>query len=72
MIELSFHRDLYSERAVDEAAEAFASVADIERGQSEEAMVLRVESRYPRHERRILGQLKNYALARTIDLGGPR
>lgn len=72
MIELCFYRDLYSELAVEEAAKAFAAVADIECERSREAIVLRVESRYPRHERRILGQLKNYALARTIDRGGPR
>ena len=72
MIELSFHRDLYSERAVDEAVRAFASVAEIERGEGEGVVVLRVELRYPRHQRRIVGELKNYALARTIDLGGSR
>ncbi len=72
MIELSFHRDLYSELAVQEAAQAFAAVADIDSERSGEAIILRVESRYPKHERRILGELKNYVLARTIDRGGPR
>jgi len=73
VIELRFHRDLYSAKAVDETAEAFAAVAAIERSEDESAITLAVEPRYtkPAQVRRIIGELQNYALAKTID-EGPR
>ncbi|MCA9657944.1 MAG: HxsD-like protein [Myxococcales bacterium] len=70
MIELRFRRDLYAAAAVDEAAEAFAALAAIDRADDDDALVLHVTPRYPKHSRRILGELRNYALAKTIDRGG--
>jgi hypothetical protein len=72
VIELRFRRDLYSPPAVDEACEAFAALAAIDRADDDDALVLKVSPRYPKHSRRILGELQNYALAKTIDHGGAR
>ncbi|MEZ4453777.1 MAG: HxsD-like protein [Nannocystaceae bacterium] len=72
MIELRFHRDLYAGEDVDAAIKAFAAVARCEQEAADDAFVVRVEPLYPKHARRIVGELGNYALARTIERGGRR
>lgn len=68
--ELRFPRDLYAGEAVDEALRAFAHLVDAEREAEGDAWVVRLSTRYAAHRRRIVGELANYALARTIERGG--
>ena len=69
-IDLALPRDLYAGEAVDEALRAFAHLVDAEREATPEHWRLRLTPRYPAHARRIVGELANYALARTVERGG--
>ena len=66
MIELRFRRDLYAAAAIDEVAELYGPYAKLEREDRDEAIVLRLEGSSPARERRLAGELSNYALGLTI------
>lgn len=73
MKELRLHRAVYSTSAVDEAASVFASYATIERSEEGEHQVVRVTSESPVRERRVAGELGNYALGLSVrDRGANR
>lgn len=70
MRELRFHRALYAEAAVTEAFDTFARFASLERGDDGDYLVVRVAADSPARERRVAGELGNYALGVAIrDLG---
>lgn len=70
MKELRFHRELYPGEAVDAAMKTFESWAELSREQTESHWVVRVEGRSAAAERRIAGELANFALGLTVR-GGP-
>jgi hypothetical protein len=67
VIELSFHRELYSGEAVDEAAKMFEPYATIERSAEEHRWVVRVTAAEPSREHRVARELANFALGVTIE-----
>lgn len=72
MTELRFHRDLYDGRAVDEAIKTFERYAAIERAESESHWLVRVSADAPARERRVAGELSNFALGLTVRHQGSR
>jgi len=70
MITLRFSKALYAGEAVDEALGAFSHLVRAERAATAEAWELRLTCLYPAFTRRIVGELGNFALARTIERGG--
>lgn len=70
MIRLRFHRELYAGEALDEAMKAFADHADFQRAEEGTHWVVDLTARKPRLERRIAGELGNYALGLTVRRGG--
>ena len=66
MTELRLHRDLYDGEAVDEAIKTFERFATIERAQDDEHWIVRLSADAPPRERRVAGELGNYALGLTI------
>lgn len=71
MRELSFHRELYPGEAVDAAIKTFESWAELTREATETHWVVRVQARSEAAERRIAGELSNYALGLTVRQGHP-
>ncbi|MCH9682787.1 MAG: HxsD-like protein [Deltaproteobacteria bacterium] len=65
MKELRFHRDLYSGDAVDRAVETFEGWADVARTESPTHWIVQISGRSPAAERRIAGELSNFALGLT-------
>lgn len=72
MRELRFHREVYRGEAVDESVKTFATFADFELVEEPEHWVVRVTAKDPDKERRIAGELANFALGLTIRQAGPR
>jgi len=70
MRELRLHRDIYDGAAVDEAIAVFTPYARIERSEEEEAWLIQINAERPELERRIEGELGNYALGLTIRTHG--
>lgn len=75
---LCFDRTLYAGSALDQALQAFASVATTVRSETETAFVVELSLRADaapasaaRRLRRIALELGNYALGLTIERGGP-
>ena len=66
MIELRLHREIYRGTAVDEAVKVFAGYASFELVEEPEHWVVRVTGKSPARERRVAGELGNYALGLTI------
>ena len=66
MKELRLHRAVYSTGAVDEAVGVFGPYATIERSDDGEHQVVRVTSDSPARERRVAGELGNYALGLSV------
>ncbi len=66
MTELRFHRDLYDGQAVDEAIKTFDRYATIERAEEDTHWVVRLSADAPSRERRVAGELANFALGLTI------
>jgi hypothetical protein len=64
--ELRLHRDLYLGAAVDEALGVFASHATFERDEAPAHWVVKITARTPQRERRVAGELGNYALGLTV------
>ena len=71
MKELRFHRDLYAGEAVDEAIKTLERWAEITREASPSHWIVRVSARSPAAERRIAGELTNFALGLTVRRGPP-
>ncbi len=67
---LRFHREIYLGTAIDEAVETFAPYMEYELAEESEHWVVTLTAKKPALERRIAGELANYALGRTIEAGG--
>jgi len=66
MKELRFHRDLYPGESVDAACRTFEPWARIEQEASPSCWVVRISARSPAAERRVAGELANFALGLTV------
>jgi hypothetical protein len=62
---LRLHRELYEGKAVDEALGVFAAHGTYERKEEPSHWVVEITARTPERERRIAGELGNYALGLT-------
>lgn len=72
MRELRFSKSIYGQSAVDAAIQSFARYAQIERTDEPEHTVVRISASSPERERRVAGELGNFALGTTVrDLGAP-
>jgi hypothetical protein len=63
---LRLHRDLYRGEAVDEALGVFAQHGTFVRKEEPSHWVVEITARSPERERRIAGELGNYALGLTV------
>jgi hypothetical protein len=70
--ELRFHRQLYSGEAVDQAVKAFAGHATFDLQETDEHWVVRLTPHDPALQRRLEGELGNYALGLTVQRGGAK
>ncbi|MCL2450361.1 MAG: HxsD-like protein [Polyangiaceae bacterium] len=66
MIELRLRRPIYDAGAVAQAVHVYAAHAAIERCDDAEYSVVRVSAATPERERRVAGELGNYALGLTV------
>ncbi len=66
MTELRLHRELYDGAAVDSAMKVYAPHATFERSEQPSHWVVQITSRSVERERRIAGELANYALGLTV------
>ena len=66
MTEVRFSRELYDGAAVDEAIKTFDRHATIERAEEDAHWVVRLSAAAPERERRVAGELANFALGLTI------
>jgi hypothetical protein len=71
MKELCFHRELYSGEAVDAAIETLTPWARLTREPTPTHWVVRITARSPAAERRVAGELANFALGLTVRQGPP-
>jgi hypothetical protein len=69
MKEVRFHRELYVGEAVDAAIRTFEPWAQLEREASATHWIVRITARSPAIERRVAGELSNYALGLTVREG---
>lgn len=70
MIRLRFHREVYSGEAVDEAVKRLARFATMQLEEEADHWVVRVTAKSPGKERRVAGELANWALGITVERGG--
>lgn len=70
MIVLRFHRELYRGTSLDETVKLFARHATFALREEQDAWVVELSADTPDRERRIAGELGNYALGLTIKAGG--
>lgn len=68
---LCFHRDLYPGEAVDAAIKTFEPWARITRESSASHWIVEITARSPSAERRVAGELANFALGLTVRQGPP-
>lgn len=71
MKELRFHRTLYPGEAVDAAIRTLAPWAEITQEASPTHWIVRITARSPAAERRVAGELSNFALGLTVRQGPP-
>ena len=71
MTTLRFHRSLYSGAAVDEAVKGFASFAEFELLEEPDHWVVKLTAADAARERRVAGELGNWALGLSVQRGGP-
>lgn len=71
MKELRFHRDLYPGEAVDAAIKTFEPWAEVTRQSSPTHWILQITAGSAAAERRIAGELSNFALGLTVRRGPP-
>lgn len=69
MRSLRFHRDLYPGTAVDEAIKVYEPWVTIEREESASHWIVSIRGQDPALERRVAGELANYALGVTVRRG---
>ena len=72
MRELRFHRGLYAGTAVDEAVKVYGRFARFELVEEADHWLVRVTSATVERERRVAGELANYALGLTVKKGKGR
>jgi len=65
MTALRLHRDLYRAAAIDEALGVFAPHGTFVRKEEPSHWVVEITARSPERERRVAGELGNYALGLT-------
>jgi hypothetical protein len=70
--ELRLHRSIYRRDAVDEAAEVYRPHAMLEIVEEPDYWTLRIAGISPERERRVAGELANYALGSTVRGQGQR
>ena len=70
MTELRFHRDVYAGEAVDEAVKMFASFGEFELSEQGDYWVVAITAKRPDAERKLAGELGNYALGLSADRRG--
>jgi hypothetical protein len=63
---LRLHRELYARHAVDEAIRVFAPHATLERRDDASHWTVQITAATPERERRVAGELGNYALGLTV------
>lgn len=66
MTALRLHRELYQGKAIDEALGVFAPHGTFERKEEPSHWVVEITARSTERERRIAGELGNYALGLTV------
>ena len=71
MKEIRFHRELYPGETVDEAIKTFEPWAQVERAESPSHWIVQISARSPAAERKIAGELANFALGLTVRNGVP-
>jgi hypothetical protein len=64
--EVRFHREIYRGTAIDEAVKVLAAYATFELIEEREHWVVRVSADNGKRERRVCGELGNYALGLTV------
>ena len=67
MTELRLDRELYDQAAVDEAVRVYERFGSLERADEPGWWVVRVAGRDTVRERRLVNELANHALGRTIE-----
>ncbi len=70
MIELRFHRQIYRGTAVDEAVKRFAAHAEFELREEPDYWIVRLTAREAGREKKIAGELGNWALGLTVETKG--
>jgi len=70
MTVLRFHRSLYLGTAVDEAVKGFATFAEFELSEEPEHWVVKLTHADVDRERRVAGELGNWALGLSVQKGG--
>jgi hypothetical protein len=71
VIELRFSRELYLGTAVDEAVKEFAGLAEFELRQEDDAWIVAVRGKDDKREKKIAGELANFALGITVQSQTP-
>ncbi len=67
MITLRLHSALYTEDAIAAALEVYSPWADLERGDEEPYVLVKIQATGDVSEERLENELATYALARTIE-----
>lgn len=68
---LRLHRAIYAGTAIDSALTRFAALGSFERAIEGDYFVVRAELGDVARDRRIAGELANFALGLTVEQGGP-
>jgi hypothetical protein len=64
--ELRFHRAIYRGTAVDEAVKMYTAYAEFELIETKDHFVVKIAGKSPVREKRVAGELGNYALGLTV------
>ena len=70
MTELRFHRQIYRGTAVDEAVKRFAAFASFDLREETDYWIVQLVARDPEKEKKIAGELGNWALGLTVQKRG--
>lgn len=70
MREVKFHRDIYQGDLIDAAVKLYEKFGTFALAEEGEHFVVRIESKNEARERRLAGELGNYALGLTIQQRG--
>lgn len=70
MRELRFHREIYQGEQVDAALKLYERFGRLEQAEEGEHFVVRIEAKTSGRERRLAGELMNYALGLTLRARG--